>query len=70
MGKRMGLKAKAELPGTFPPPASMAVLDQFLGIHKGKSQGKIHRPLFVIYASYDLPQLLPFGGMDRWSRWD
>lgn len=70
MGKRMGLKAKADLPGTFSLPASMAALDLFLGIHKSKSQGKTHRPLFLIYASHDLPQLLPLGGMDRWSRLD
>ena len=62
MGKGMKLKAKAFLAGTFSLPISMAALDHFLNFHEGKSQRKIHRPLFQIHASHNLPQLLPSAG--------
>lgn len=69
-GKRIRLKAKAEVPRTFSLPASVAVVDQFLRLHKGKPQRKIHSSLFLIHASHDSPHLLPVGGIDEWYRLD
>lgn len=66
MGKRVRFKAKADLLETFSLPAAMSV--KFFRFHKGKPYKKSHSPLFQMHASHDLLQLLPSGGMDRWSR--
>lgn len=69
MGKRMWLKVKADLRGIFLYLHPWLSWISSSGFTKANHKGRVReRPLFQIYASHDLPQLLPFEGMDMQSK--